>query len=386
MSIEIIFNKAVRAYAEGEIGVAETLFRQLEQLDDENAPVLYFLGLIALDRGAYEAASSFLFRAHDLDRENKDYLYSLAVAQQELGHLEEAENIYKKLKEMPEALNNLGNLYMKQGALTKARKAFEEGKEKAEDTRWFELNLAVLDLAEDETQNAIKRLKKLLKEADDFKEGWYQLGKIYMQNRRFKEARECFETAVALEERPAFLDAVGETYLMKNEFQEALPWFDKALSIDSLYYPAMFHSGLAYESLKKDNEAEKSYRDALRCRPDLDNALNNLGGLLYRQGRTQEALEMYRKVLTVNASHIGACFNLALILKDLEEFEEASGLFLNVLALDRGLSEPHKHLAEILKKWPDKGKAKVYAKGWLKHFPDNKYAKATMTLFSEGNA
>ena len=92
MSIEIIFNKAVNAYAEGEIGVAEKLFRQLEQLDGENAPVLYFLGLIALDRGAYESASHLLFKAHDLDRENKDYLYSLAVAEQELGHLDEAEN------------------------------------------------------------------------------------------------------------------------------------------------------------------------------------------------------------------------------------------------------------------------------------------------------
>ena len=105
---------------------------------------------------------------------------------------------------------------------------------------------------------------------------------------------------------------------MKNEVEQALSCFEKALSIDSLYYPAMFHSGLVYESLKRYNDAEKSYRDALRCRPDLDNALNNLGGLLYRQGRTQEALEMYRKVLTVNASHIGACFNLGLILKDLE--------------------------------------------------------------------
>lgn len=382
MSTEIIFNKAVKAYAGGEISVAETLFRQLEQLDDENAPVLYFLGLIALDRGAYEAASSLLFRAHDLDRENNDYLYSLAVAQQELGHLEEAENIYKQLKSMPEALNNLGNLYMKQGAFFKARKAFEEGISKAEDKRWFELNLAVLDCAENQTQNALKRLKKLLKEKPDFKEGWYQFGKIYMQKHQFKEAEECFEKAVKLDENPVFLDALGESYLMKKDNEKALFYFEKALSIDSLYYPAMFHSGLVYENLKKDNEAEKSYRDALRCRPDLDNALNNLGGLLYRQGRTQEALEMYRKVLTVNASHIGACFNLALILKDLEEYEEAVGLFLNVLALDRELKEPHKQLAEILKKWSDRERAKMYAKGWLKHFPENKEAQRTMLLFS----
>ncbi|MBO7333007.1 MAG: tetratricopeptide repeat protein, partial [Alphaproteobacteria bacterium] len=102
----------------------------------------------------------------------------------------------------------------------------------------------------------------------------------------------------------------------------------------------------------------------------------------YRQGRTQEALEMYRKVLTVNASHIGACFNLAWILKDLEEYEEATGLFLNVLALDRNLKEPHKQLAEVLKKWTDKEKAKIYAKGWLKHFPENKEAQKTVALFS----
>ncbi|MBQ4084166.1 MAG: tetratricopeptide repeat protein [Alphaproteobacteria bacterium] len=382
MSIEIIFNKAVNAYAEGEIGVAEKLFRQLEQLDGENAPVLYFLGLIALDRGAYESASHLLFKAHDLDRENKDYLYSLAVAEQELGHLDEAENIYKKLKSMPEALNNLGNLYMKRGAFFKARKAFEEGKEKAEDIKWFELNLAVLDCAENEIQNAIRRLKKLLKEKSDFKEGWYQLGKIHMQNHCFKEAKTCFEKAVELDETPAFFDALGESYLMKNEVEQALSCFEKALSIDSLYYPAMFHSGLVYESLKRYNDAEKSYRDALRCRPDLDNALNNLGGLLYRQGRTQEALEMYRKVLTVNASHIGACFNLGLILKDLEEYEEAVGLFFNVLALDKMLKEPHKQLAEILKKWTDKEKAKVYAKGWLKHFPENKEAKTTAMLLN----
>ena len=101
MSTEIILKKAIDTYAQGKLGEAEVLFRQVEELEGETPTVLYFLGLIALDKGAFESAASLFFKAHDLDRKNKDYLYSLAVAEQELGHLDEAENLYKKLKEMP---------------------------------------------------------------------------------------------------------------------------------------------------------------------------------------------------------------------------------------------------------------------------------------------
>jgi len=59
--------------------------------------------------------------------------------------------------------------------------------------------------------------------------------------------------------------------------------------------------------------AEAGYRRALELWPGDDRVLNNLGNTLAMQGRTDEALEAYRRAAEVNPANAGAAFNASQI-------------------------------------------------------------------------
>jgi hypothetical protein len=59
--------------------------------------------------------------------------------------------------------------------------------------------------------------------------------------------------------------------------------------------------------------AEAGYRRALSLWPDDDRALNNLGNVLVMQGRTDEALESYRRAGAANPTNAAAAFNASQI-------------------------------------------------------------------------
>jgi len=98
---------------------------------------------------------------------------------------------------------------------------------------------------------------------------------------------------------------LGVEALRGGRAQEALREFDEALKLNDRLADAYLGRGLVYEfGFGKTAEAERDYRRALQLRPDYPEAHNNLGQLLAKTGRSEEALkefdaaigdEMYRE-------------------------------------------------------------------------------------------
>jgi type IV pilus assembly protein PilF len=80
--------------------------------------------------------------------------------------------------------------------------------------------------------------------------------------------------------------------------QEALSEYDQALKLDDKLPEAYFGRGLTYEfGFGKVDEAEKDYRRALALKPDYPEAHNNLGQLLAKSGRLDEAVTHFDAAL-----------------------------------------------------------------------------------------
>ncbi len=80
--------------------------------------------------------------------------------------------------------------------------------------------------------------------------------------------------------------------------QEALREYDEALKLDERFPEAYLGRGLVLEfGFGKPADAEKDYRRALALRPDYPEAHNNLGQLLARNGRPEEALKEFDAAL-----------------------------------------------------------------------------------------
>ena len=91
--------------------------------------------------------------------------------------------------------------------------------------------------------------------------------------------------------------------------------------------------------------AEAGYRRALELWPDDDRVLNNLGNVLAMQGRTDEALEAYRRAGAVNQANAAAAFNASQIYTQRFDFRAATEALSRAAALNFELVKTYQSLA-----------------------------------------
>ncbi len=383
--MENIFQKALTFYKNNQLDLAEKSFRSILACDESHSNSLYFLGLIAIDKGAFDIAMDYFYKALLINPLNTDYIFSLAVALQETGRYEEALSYLEKINTMPEAQNSIGNIYRLKKDIKKSLQAFEKALKINNSFVWAKLNLALLKQDEGKTNEAIKLIEQLTVSSPDFAEAWHSLGVLYRSVGNVKKSILAHQKSLALTPLIAiFWNALGLSLVDDNQTSEAMDAYNKAISINHFFYEAYFNKAVLLEKLNRQNEAEIFYRNAIRGNKNFSNAYNNLGALLYKMGRVQEALECYRQVFIINPNHMESCFNLAIALEDIEEFEEAIGLYFNVLAHHQYQNIIHIRLTSAIPKLflKDKEKALQYAKGWLKNFPDNPLAKHIFNALS----
>lgn len=92
--------------------------------------------------------------------------------------------------------------------------------------------------------------------------------------------------------------ALGMEALRAGRAPDALREFDAAIGVDDRYPEAWLGKALVLErAFGKDADAEKAYRRALELNPGFPEAWNNLGQLLARSGRADEALRAFDAAL-----------------------------------------------------------------------------------------
>jgi type IV pilus assembly protein PilF len=91
---------------------------------------------------------------------------------------------------------------------------------------------------------------------------------------------------------------LGLDALRGSRFPDALKELDEALKLDGGFADAHVGRGLALElGFGKVDDAEQAYRQALALRPAFSEAHNNLGQLLARTGRLDEAVKEFDAAL-----------------------------------------------------------------------------------------
>ncbi|MFC1516736.1 tetratricopeptide repeat protein [Thermodesulfobacteriota bacterium] len=106
------------------------------------------------------------------------------------------------------------------------------------------------------------------------------------------------------------------------------------------------HNNLGFELYKqgRTEEAIEHYLQALRIKPDYGKAHNNLGLAFYEQGRTEEAIEHYLKVLQIRPDSAEAINNLGVALKKQGRKEEAIKRYLEALQIEPDYEKAHNNL------------------------------------------
>jgi tetratricopeptide (TPR) repeat protein len=92
----------------------------------------------------------------------------------------------------------------------------------------------------------------------------------------------------------------GNTLWLAGKYEEAEPYYRKALEVDPEYFPAYNNLGMARFHAGDFDQAIALYRKALSIEPKYLQSHNNLATLLYRKGETEEAAAQCQMALRIN--------------------------------------------------------------------------------------
>lgn len=101
--------------------------------------------------------------------------------------------------------------------------------------------------------------------------------------------------------------------LKEEKYQEAIPWFEKAVSIDPKFAFAWDNLGVCYRRINNFPKAEEAYKQSLSIDPKGKTALQNLPVVYLYEKKNDEAIQAYKNILQYYPDDPEAYYGVALV-------------------------------------------------------------------------
>lgn len=325
MSYDLMFQKAIELQNNGALNEAEDIYLKLLEAMPENSDVWNLLGLAAQSKGnAGRAADCFLAAIRYAPAPFAPHFFNLGLAYRMLGKKREALEALQRAADLQpdlkEAWNYLGLTQEETGDHQEAVKSFCRALD--------------IDGAYNEARANLcfytKDKETLLQLADE-QESDFQANLLAAESCEEPAEREHYlrRATAANPYHTGGLLALADTLRMADSEAEALQLYHKVLNLDENAVEALLGAADIYLARGDLERAEIYYKKSFDITRGIAGAHLNYGTLLYRSGRKSEALEEYRAAAALEPEKPEISYNLALVLKDLGDYEEALGLMFN---------------------------------------------------------
>jgi tetratricopeptide (TPR) repeat protein len=165
----------------------------------------------------------------------------------------------------------------------------------------------------------------------------------------------------------------GSVFFQRGYFDEAEASFRRALRDDPSSAEAVYGLASVYLKQQKTNEARESFERAIKLHasyPDtLPNAWNNLGLLATREGRTAEAIPYFQEALRLSPDHLIALDNLGNAYRQQQQWDQARKVLERAVAVGPEDPEANYSLGMVFAQMDDSDRAYEYLRRALKLRP-----------------
>jgi predicted TPR repeat methyltransferase len=278
----LLLRQALSLHQQGRLGEAERAYLAVLALLPGSFDATHLLGVIARQRGQFEAAAEWIGKAIAIDAGHAIAHCNLGTALQALGQSAAALASYDRaLALKPDyamALYNRGN--------------------------------ALRSLARPE--QALASYEKALELQPAYAEAWCARGMLLQTAGRVDEALASVGRALAI--KPGYSDAAlarGLALHSLHRYDEAIACYDGLLAAGPARADACFNRGNALQRLQRHEEALASHERALALEPDHAGAHRQRGHALRALGRTDEAIPAYRQALGLGGDNGEIAYALA---------------------------------------------------------------------------
>jgi tetratricopeptide (TPR) repeat protein len=104
----------------------------------------------------------------------------------------------------------------------------------------------------------------------------------------------------------------GTRFSSHGHHEEALEWYERALSLDPAHAESHYGRGAAFAALGRHEEAIRTFEDALALRPNFLSALYGCGVSFAAMNQHAEAIACYDRVLAQEPQHVDALYGRGL--------------------------------------------------------------------------
>jgi tetratricopeptide (TPR) repeat protein len=186
-------------------------------------------------------------------------------------------------------------------------KLFEHALDVTPDNSMSRSSLGCALLARGEVKGAIKNMEHSLRLEPDDAVGHDDLGSAYQAAKRLADAAREYRRSIELKENSASPHVGLGTILCEwHQFPEARKEFLRALEIEPQAPMTYFNLSLLCEDLKEYDQAIEYAQKGLEIDPTHVECQRQIAHVLSSQGRTDEAIAAYEKVIALSASDASA--------------------------------------------------------------------------------
>jgi tetratricopeptide (TPR) repeat protein len=290
---------ALEHHRAGRFDEAAHIYRRLCAADRGDSDVLFLMGVLCCDLGAFEPACRFLKEALAIAPKFPEATGQLAIA-----------------------LNGLGDLKASAGEYAEAQQLFERALKLVPGDARTLRSLGRVALLEQDFARAEVFLQSSLMRDGGHPEALNWLGLAQLQLKKHAAAERALRQS--LEIRPDLSQArnnLGLALHWQERFLEAQACFEQVLARDPSYDKARINLANTLRILGKHDAARSELEAVLQARPDAADALNNLGAVFQDMGQTDLAMTTLTRALELAPSVPEIRWNLSLTQLQLGDFE-----------------------------------------------------------------
>jgi tetratricopeptide (TPR) repeat protein len=146
--------------------------------------------------------------------------------------------------------------------------------------------------------------KKAAEADPKFVQPHISLGRFYVAQNKFEQAREQFDSALQKEpENVVALCELGMLLVGDEKFEDGRNLMQKAIEVEEYYTPCFYYLGYTYSKEGKMEEASNMFARALEINPMDMNIYIYKGRMYEESGNPAEAAKTYRKALEIILAH-----------------------------------------------------------------------------------
>jgi tetratricopeptide (TPR) repeat protein len=297
-----MLRETIELHRQGRLEEAEQGYRAALAASPDDGEALRLLGTLRRERGDLAESAQLLARAHDLAPERPNLLLMLGSVRYEAGDFEQASDAYARAlvldPNIPGAHTALGHIAMISRDNTLAEQYFRTALRVTEDAQAL-AGLGILALDRDDADTAMKYLTRASDLAPKDASIAFSLGRGFSKRGMLAFAEQAFRTALQLRPGlPHANNALGQLLLEAGRPDEAEPHMRALLGVRGFELPGELGLADVLRAQGKHEEAVEGYRRALTLMPSHEPGLEAMLWTLLKLGRGDEALSLLDERIT----------------------------------------------------------------------------------------